>query len=377
MIDETLRHLRAAVSASKCHRCGCFRNAISVLATCDASAELTSLVANARAVLVDPEYDCIGCDPCWPADALNAAAPFVAVAPEEICATALVPTEGWPPLAGAYRVIRYAAPVAVCTLHSGELGQDLSKREPTGLSLVGSLETENLGIERLVINVSANPHIRLLLLCGADTDRQVGHFPGQSLVALVENGTDEHHRIIGARGRRPVLRNVNPSVVEHFRRQVEIVDRRGVKDAEVLAAVVTEAASRAPEPMVTVPDGCRVVESIAARAPTKLSLDPAGYVVIYVDRQRRQLVAEHYQNSGVLDLVITGAGGEDVMAELLGRSLVTRLDHSAYLGKELALAEEALRAGTGYRQDRAPEPPPRTAPPCGCSTPSRCKPDKT
>jgi tetrahydromethanopterin S-methyltransferase subunit A len=35
------------------------------------------------------------------------------------------------------------------------------------VALVGTLQTENLGIERVIGNVLANPHIRLLLVCGA------------------------------------------------------------------------------------------------------------------------------------------------------------------------------------------------------------------
>lgn len=40
-------------------------------------------------------------------------------------------------------------------------------------------------------------------------------------------------------------------------------------------------------------------------------------------------------------------------ADLIEKKLVSRLDHAAYLGRELVRAENALRQGTRYIQDRA------------------------
>jgi tetrahydromethanopterin S-methyltransferase subunit A len=48
------------------------------------------------------------------------------------------------------------------------------------------------------------------------------------------------------------------------------------------------------------------------------------------------------------------------------RNLISRLDHAAYLGRELARAEYALSSGEPYVQDAAPEAPP--APTCGCAS---------
>jgi hypothetical protein len=41
--------------------------------------------------------------------------------------------------------------------------------------------------------------------------------------------------------------------------------------------------------------------------------------------------------------------------KVIEKKLVTRLDHAAYLGRELARAEWALKAGDPYVQDAAPE----------------------
>jgi len=52
---------------------------------------------------------------------------------------------------------------------------------------------------------------------------------------------------------------------------------------------------------------------------------------------------------------VTEAGNAtDGYTSVLAAGLVSRLDHAAYLGRELTRAEHALRSGTRYRPDAAP-----------------------
>jgi hypothetical protein len=60
----------------------------------------------------------------------------------------------------------------------------------------------------------------LLIVCGTDSRQVVGHLPGQSLLALAANGIDDGMRILGARGKRPLLRNGTPEAVGSFRNTV-------------------------------------------------------------------------------------------------------------------------------------------------------------
>src|SRR5437588_10934215 len=60
------------------------------------------------------------------------------VAPPEPVAEA-----DWPVTFGAYRVLDPAAPVAICTLASETLVDDLVQRQPAGVAIVGRLFTEN------------------------------------------------------------------------------------------------------------------------------------------------------------------------------------------------------------------------------------------
>lgn len=100
------------------------------------------------------------------------------------------------------------------------LAQAVARETGANISIAGTLCTENLGIERLVHNVLANPHIRHLVLCGSDSQLTVGHFPGQSLLALIQNGIDLSGRMLGVRGRRPYLKNISKEAVEYFRQTV-------------------------------------------------------------------------------------------------------------------------------------------------------------
>ena len=236
--QEALTYLQEAMAAEKCRACGCFHNLLSALEQAfpkgEDPEELREAVQAAKRCLVKQRYDCLGCEVCIPPLVLSALTRALgeAVSELEVCpAEKVEERRGWPPLPGAYRVLRYQAPVAVCTLTSEDLTAAVVRKAGPEIAIVGTLHTENLGIERLIQNVLANPHIRFVMLCGADSQQAVGHYPGQSLMALAQHGIDERRRIIGAEGRRPVLKNLSHEAVAHFREVVEVIDLIGEVDS--------------------------------------------------------------------------------------------------------------------------------------------------
>ena len=349
--------LAEAMAAPKCHKCGCFHSTVEALSGTEAGrGPLAAVLAKARGTFVSKRYDCLGCAVCFPALASNA---FLEAYPSEAEGLDLCPTEepdvraGWPPLPGDYEVIRYGAPVAVCTLNSEELVGELAVLRPEGLSIIGTMHTENLGIERLIKNTLANPEIRFLLLCGNDTQQAIGHLPGQSLISLFDNGVDERSRIIGARGKRPVLNNVTTEEVKAFVDQVTPVRMIGEHDAEKISNTIETCANRTPGRYLT-PYSATAVERVRAEKARPLVLDKAGFFVVYPDHQNDSLVVEHYTNKNVLDCVIEGRSAGAICSEVIARDLISRLDHAAYLGRELARAEESLRSDAKFVQDAAP-----------------------
>ncbi len=82
-------------------------------------------------------------------------------------------------------------------------------------------------------------------------------------------------------------------------------------------------------------------------------LDSAGMFKIYLDRNEHVLIAVHYVSPDVTvpNKIFKGKTAESVYAKIVQTKLVSKLDHTAYLGSELAKAEIALRTGKGYVQD--------------------------
>ena len=362
--------LALAADARKCFGCGCLHKTVEALSkTAPGHGELAAALAETHRVFLPKEYDCLGCQVCYPAIAANA---FAEAFPGEGEAMDLCPTDapderrGWPPLPGDYYVLRYRAPVAICTLNNEELARRIADRQPVGVALVGTLHTENLGIERIIRNFLANPHIRLLDLCGEDTQKAIGHLPCQSLASLFGKGLDERGRITGARGKRPVLKNVGRDQVAAFLRQVELVSLIGEERDTLILDAARKAAASAPEPFDGAPADAGI-ETVRAAEPQRLVSDPAGFFVVYPDSPRQRLVVEHYTTSGVLDCVIEGPTPGAVAAAVIERHLLGRFDHAAYLGRELARAERCLISGEPYAQDRAPGN--LVAPDDGCGCP--------
>lgn len=352
-LDEAVKELGDATAAKKCWHCGCLHSSLRAIEEAYREsarpASLAAIVQLARSRLRDVKYDCLGCEVCWPALAINALG-----VEGDACPGAAEARAGWPPLPGSYNVLRYHAPVAVCTLTDESLSKTVVADVGAEIALVGTMQTENLGIERLMQNTLANSNLRFVVLCGADSMQTIGHLPGQTLVALARSGVDERMRIIGAQGKRPVLRNVSREAVEHFRHTIEIVDMIGETSVPQILDTAKTCAARNPGPAEPFA-GTRSVATVAGYLPKRMISDPAGYFVVFPDCGRQLLMLEHYRNDGVLDAVIEGRTSAELYIPAIEKSLVSRLDHAAYLGEELARAEQALLKGESFVQDAAPE----------------------
>jgi len=278
----------------------------------------------------------------------------------------------WPIADGSYLIGDRSAPVAVCVLTSDDLLAPLVT--VSGTAIVGSVHTANLGIERIVANVTANPAIRFLLLCGKES-----HLfrPGQSLVALIERGVDDEGRIIDAQGYQPVLRNVPRSQIERFRRQIELVDWRDERDIATLRDRIAHLAARNPgrfteggghdqraEDRATASHGFVRLPVGGAREP--LTYDPKGFFVITLDRAAGEVVVRHYLPDNSPAHELRGRSPEALALGIIRADLVSHLSHAAYLGAEFAKAQAALLLNLRYEQDRPLRrrdtmPPPDTA----------------
>ena len=138
------------------------------------------------------------------------------------------PLTGYPPEDGRYLRGNDLSPVAVCVIlkwPDDQIPKDIEDLVrlgvETGAALSGTLQTENIGTEKMICNIVANPNIRYLVVCGPESP---GHSVGQSLKALSLNGIDDGCRIIGSESPTPYLYNIPREAIERFRQQVKIVD---------------------------------------------------------------------------------------------------------------------------------------------------------
>ena len=90
-----------------------------------------------------------------------------------------------------------------------------------GAALSGTVQTENIGFEKIICNVVANPNIRYAVLTGPESE---GHLTGEAFKALLSNGVDAKKRIVGADAPHPLLFNLALELIERFRAQITLVD---------------------------------------------------------------------------------------------------------------------------------------------------------
>jgi tetrahydromethanopterin S-methyltransferase subunit A len=107
--------------------------------------------------------------------------------------------------------------------------------------IMGSCKTENLGIEKIIANTISNSNIRYILVCGQESK---GHLSGNTLLAIHNNGIDEKGRIVGSNGAIPFIENIPLDAIEHFRAQVEFIDRRGLVETGEIQAIIEEYKSK-------------------------------------------------------------------------------------------------------------------------------------
>jgi len=169
------------------------------------------------------------------------------------------PSSNYPPERGCYLRGNYNSPVAVVVLLNAPYGTLPPKVQSipneienlvkvaieTGAALSGTLQTENIGIEKIVCNIVANPNIRYLIVCCNEVE---GHNTGTAIRALMENGIDERRTIIGSQAKTPYIFNIPLEAISRFRDQLTLIDLIGETDPEVITKAVWSCYQENPTP---------------------------------------------------------------------------------------------------------------------------------
>ena len=152
------------------------------------------------------------------------------------------PSPDYPPEEGCYLRGNDYSPIAVVVIlrwMREKTPPDIERLVRTaiesGAALSGTLQTENVGMEKVICNIVSNPNIRYLIVCGPESP---GHLVGDAILALVKNGMDDHKRIIGTEAPTPYLFNIPSEFVERFRKQITITDLINEGSPDVLRQAV-------------------------------------------------------------------------------------------------------------------------------------------
>jgi tetrahydromethanopterin S-methyltransferase subunit A len=162
----------------------------------------------------------------------------------------VTPHPDYPPEEGRYLRGNDYSPVALavilnCDQDKIPLDLELLVRAgiESGAALSGTVQTENVGFEKIICNIVANTNIRYLVLAGPESE---GHLTGQALKALLANGVDDKMRIIGTEAPHPFLYNLSPQFIERFRKQLSLIDLQFQGDQNIIKKAVWSCYQEAP-----------------------------------------------------------------------------------------------------------------------------------
>jgi len=120
-------------------------------------------------------------------------------------------------------------PCAVLVPLDDDVGKEILKHAvDMGVAIAGFCKTANIGIEKVICNVLANPNIRWIVVAGNENP---GHRSGKAIIMLHRYGVDPKTRRIKC-GEDTICRdiptgyipNIPLEAIERFRRQVKIID---------------------------------------------------------------------------------------------------------------------------------------------------------
>ena len=79
--------------------------------------------------------------------------------------------------------------------------------------------------------------------------------------------------------------------------------------------------------------------------------DSKGYFTIKPFPSKKKVFVRHYNSKHALKHTFAGISTSQIIEAIIERKLISRLDHAAYLGKEIEKAIIALKNKMDYTQD--------------------------
>ena len=242
---RVLEQLAQAITRDECRSCDCLQGLITQIEL-DAAQDISLLTAPFKTPRAQ-WHSCLGCDPCPPgalfADYIRQQKQDQAAKQESGRPIRKAkPAADYPPEEGCYLRGNDYSPVAVVVIlrwmreeTPPEIENLVRVAIESGAALAGTLQTENIGLEKIICNLVANPNIRYLIVCGPESP---GHLVGETILALEKNGVDADKRIIGTNAPTPYLFNLPPESIARLRKQVKVLDLVNEGSPEVLRQAI-------------------------------------------------------------------------------------------------------------------------------------------
>ncbi len=258
--------------------------------------------------------------------------------------------EKWPFVAGRYHVIDDTAPVIVVMPDNEALAETLAALSVRGLCMISSNCQSASDVEKLTRNVESNLAVHCIVMVGGVEGKD---YPAlQALCALFDDDqsiSEKARRIAhGARGK---LKTFDFAALQ---KRVHVVNMLDCNEVDKIVAGVIKYGSEGQRP-----DAGFVVQGHDTTLGVQRVIAPIGIVHDYqndkagryiIGTDKDSIVVEHYNAKGELLRLVQGKSARDICIMLIRNGWISRLDHAAYLGRELTLAEIAMQQGVPYER---------------------------
>lgn len=258
--------------------------------------------------------------------------------------------EKWPFVPGRYYVVDETASVIVVLPDNDALAESLAALSVHGLCMISAVCRSDSDVEKLIRNVEANLAVHCIVLAGGAGRKEYPAVEALSAIFDDDNSISEKARRI-AHGARGKLKAFDFAALQ---KRVHVVNMLDCDEIDKIVAGIVKHATEGHRPdagfVVQGYDSTLGVQRVIA--PTSIlheyQADKAGRYIIGTDK--KSIVVEHYNSKGELLRLIQGANARDICIMLIRNGWVSRLDHAAYLGRELTLAEIAVQQGVPYER---------------------------
>jgi tetrahydromethanopterin S-methyltransferase subunit A len=257
----------------------------------------------------------------------------------------------WPFLGGRYRVFDVTAPVVVVGANAEALAEDLAALATPGICMVATQCRSAGDIEKLIRNIAANMAIQNVIVIGAETDKTAAL---TALLALL--GADTQPDAQAQAIARKVTSRLDDVDLSALGRQVRAISMPGTAETDRVIARISELASEANRPntgfRAPAQEDENGIERVITARNIEYEMQPDKAGSFFVCIKNKKIVVEQYTAKNDLLRIIEGHTARDLCITLIRNGWVSRLDHAAWLGRELLRAELSMQTGEQFVPDR-------------------------